>query len=86
MPSVIDRTEQIVSLTDMARNGTVVIDQLKDQRKFLIMQRSTPCAVLLSISEYENTLNQIERLEKEVRILRDSEKKKAAQQSLFPKA
>ncbi len=60
MSAILDRLDQAISVTDIARHSREVMDKLKaGQDKFVIMRNNVPEAVLLPVARYELLLNEL---------------------------
>ena len=59
MPLVRD---ECLSASDLSRNSKTVLDDLEEDRKdhFYVIRNNKPCAVLVSMSEYEDMLEKTE--------------------------
>lgn len=64
MSTLLTRTDQAVSITDIARSTKKYFDKLisGEQDKYVVMRNNAPAAVLLPVADYEALLDEIEDL------------------------
>ncbi|VAW57486.1 hypothetical protein MNBD_GAMMA07-2626 [hydrothermal vent metagenome] len=64
MNALLSRTDQAISVTDIARSTKKYFDKLisGEQDKYVVMRNNAPAAVLLPVADYEALLNEIEDL------------------------
>jgi antitoxin StbD len=59
--AILERLDQALSITDMARGSKHIVDRLVsgEQDKFVVMRNNMPAAVLLNVHLYEDLMNQL---------------------------
>lgn len=68
MPALIERSDQLVNLTDLARRGSGLFDKVAsfESDRLVVLRKSEPIAVVLNIATFETMLDEIEKLRTEV--------------------
>src|SRR5690606_31434651 len=71
MPALIERSDQLVNLTDLARRGSILFDKVAsaENDRLVVLRKSEPIAVVLNINTFEAMLDEIESLRTEVMTL-----------------
>ncbi len=64
MTSLLDRSDQALSVTDFTRSSKSIIDGLVagERNKYVMMRNNRPAAVLMNVQHYEALLAEIEDL------------------------
>ncbi len=64
MPSLLERSDQALSVTDFTRSAKSIIDKLEagERNKYVMMRNNHPAAVLMNVQHYEALLAEIEDL------------------------
>ncbi len=64
MGVLLSRTDQAISVTDIARSTKKYFDKLisGEQDRYVVMRNNAPAAVLLPVADYEALLDEIEDL------------------------
>ncbi len=64
MSSLLDRSDQAISITELARSAKRVFDRLTSGRqdRYVVMRNNTPAAVVLPVQEYEALLDELDEL------------------------
>lgn len=59
-----NRADQAVSITDVARSAKKFFDRLTsgDQDRYVVMRNNVPAAVMLSVKEFEAIMDELEDL------------------------
>lgn len=67
MAALIERSDQIVSFTDLARRGKGLFDKVASSEKdrLVVLRKSEPIAVVLNVNAFENLLDEVEELRTE---------------------
>lgn len=68
MTALIERSDQLISLTALTRRGSGHFESLAEGKndRFVVMSRAEPVAVVLNIHRFEAMLDEMERLRTEV--------------------
>lgn len=68
MSALLSRSDQAVSITDMARSAKKYFDRLitGEQDRYVVMRNNAPAAVMLAVEDYENLMNELEDLKIEL--------------------
>ncbi|OZC34928.1 hypothetical protein B9Q17_00055 [Marinobacter vinifirmus] len=71
MAALIERSDQLVSLTDLTRRGSGIFDKVASSKndRLVVLRKAEPIAVVLNISSFEAMLDEMERLRTEVMAL-----------------
>ncbi len=71
MAALIERSDQLISLTALTRRGSGHFESLAEGKndRFVVMSRAEPVAVVLNIRSFEAMLDEMERLRTEVMAL-----------------
>lgn len=61
---ILDRTDQVISSTDLQRQGKALLDRLQsgDQDKYVVMRDNKPACVILPINGYTDLMDELEDL------------------------
>lgn len=62
MYSLLERANQAISVTDVSRQAKQLFSKLMagDEDRYVVLRNNTPAAVMLSISEYEALIDELE--------------------------
>lgn len=65
MSMLLSRADQAVSVTDIARSAKKYFDRLisGEQDRYVVMRNNTPAAVMLSVEEYEQLMDELSDLQ-----------------------
>lgn len=68
MTALIERSDQLVSLTDLTRRGSGIFESVASARhdRLVVIRKAEPIAVVLNIASFEAMLNEVEELRTEV--------------------
>src|SRR5690606_38314496 len=71
MAALIERSDQLVSLTDLTRRGSGIFDKVASAKndRLVVLRKAEPIAVVLNIASFEAMLNEMEQLRTEVMAL-----------------
>jgi PHD/YefM family antitoxin component YafN of YafNO toxin-antitoxin module len=72
MAALIQRSDQLVNLTDLARRGSDLFGQVASskQDRLVVLRKSQPIAVVLNVNTFESMLDEVEELRTELMGLR----------------
>ena len=72
MPALIQRADQIVTLTTITRRGTEYFKALQNRKtdRLIITNNAEPIAIIFEIKQFEAMLDEIESLQREVELLK----------------
>lgn len=61
MSMLLSRADQAVSVTDIARSAKKYFDRLisGEQDRYVVMRNNAPAAVMLSVAEYEQLMDEL---------------------------
>ncbi|MCP5296787.1 MAG: type II toxin-antitoxin system Phd/YefM family antitoxin [Zoogloeaceae bacterium] len=64
MPTLLDRSNQALSVTDLVRSAKEVFERLEsgEQDKYVVMRNNAPAAVMMPVAAYEALIDEIEDL------------------------
>ena len=64
MPTLLDRSSQALSVTDLVRSAKEVFERLEsgEQDKYVVMRNNAPAAVMMPVAAYEALIDEIEDL------------------------
>lgn len=64
MAALIERSDQLVNLTDLARKGSSLFDKVasSENDRLVVLRKSEPIAVVLNIAAFEAMLDEVEKL------------------------
>ena len=64
MSTLLDRSSQALSVTDLVRSAKEVFERLEsgEQDKYVVMRNNAPAAVMMPVAAYEALLDEIEAL------------------------
>ncbi|MBK7134936.1 MAG: type II toxin-antitoxin system Phd/YefM family antitoxin [Rhodocyclales bacterium] len=64
MPTLLDRSNQALSVTDLVRSAKEVFERLEsgEQDKYVVMRNNAPAAVMMPVATYEALIDEIEDL------------------------
>lgn len=64
MHSLLERSDQAISVTDVSRSAKVIFDRLCSgtQEKFVVMRNNAPAAVMMPVSAYEAMMDELDDL------------------------
>ena len=82
MSTLLDRSNQALSVTDLVRSAKEVFERLEsgEQDKYVVMRNNAPAAVMMPVAAYEALIDEIEDLRIETvarEQLQDFDRKKA---------
>ena len=62
MPTLLDRSNQALSVTDLVRSAKEVFERLEsgEQDKYVVMRNNAPAAVMMPVATYEALIDEIE--------------------------
>lgn len=68
MAALIERSDQLVSLTDLTRRGSGIFEKVAkaESDRLVVLRKAEPIAVVLNIASFEAMLNEMEELRTEV--------------------
>lgn len=68
MSALLSRVDQAVSITDIARSAKKYFDNLitGEQDRYVVMRNNAPAAVMLSVAEYEQLVEELDDLRVEL--------------------
>ncbi|EJX7572339.1 MULTISPECIES: hypothetical protein [Vibrio] len=68
MAALIERSDQLVSLTDLTRRGSGIFERVAkaESDRLVVLRKAEPIAVVLNIASFEAMLNEMEELRTEV--------------------
>lgn len=68
MAALIERSDQLVSLTDLTRRGSGIFEKVAkaESNRLVVLRKAEPIAVVLNIASFENMLNEMEELRTEL--------------------
>lgn len=71
MAALIERSDQLVSLTDLTRRGSGIFDKVASAKndRLVVLRKAEPIAVVLNIASFEAMLSEMEQLRTEVMAL-----------------
>jgi antitoxin StbD len=64
MTSLLERSSQAVSVTEVSRSAKVIFDRLSSgkQEKYVVMRNNAPAAVMMPVSVYEAMMDELDEL------------------------
>lgn len=64
MHSLLERSDQAVSVTEVSRSAKVIFDRLCSgkQEKYVVMRNNAPAAVMMPVSVYEAMMDELDDL------------------------
>lgn len=64
MSTLLDRSSQALSVTDLVRSAKEVFERLEsgEQDKYVVMRNNAPAAVMMPVAAYEALIDEIEDL------------------------
>ena len=60
MPTLLDRSNQALSVTDLVRSAKEVFERLEsgEQDKYVVMRNNAPAAVMMPVATYEALIDE----------------------------
>jgi len=64
MNSLLERSSQAVSVTEVSRSAKTIFDRLSSgkQEKYVVMRNNAPAAVMMPVSVYESIMDELDDL------------------------
>jgi antitoxin StbD len=64
MNSLLERSNQAISVTEVSRSAKIIFDRLSsgEQEKYVVMRNNAPAAVMMPVSVYEAMMDELDDL------------------------